>query len=95
VAEEDLLKTELEVGLKSGKIVSCNAQYASPAFFNSRNGKMRLCVDYRKLNAAFKSYQASIPRMDDIIAQSAGCSLYSKIDLKGAFNLLRIHPDSE
>jgi hypothetical protein len=93
--EEKLLKDELDAGLKSGKIASCNASYASPAFFNTRHGKMRLCVDYRQLNAACKSYQASIPRMDDILAQAAGCSLYSKIDLKGAFNLLRMHPESE
>jgi hypothetical protein len=93
--EEAKLKEELDLGLASGKIVSCNSQHASPVIYTKRNGKLRMCVDYRKLNSVSKVYQASIPRMDDLIHQYAGCSLYSKIDLKGAFNLLRMDASSE
>lgn len=94
--EEDTLREEVQKGLASGKIVRSTSRFASPVLFVKKNdGRLRMCVDYRKINDATESIKATLPIIDEILDRANGSALYSKIDLKGAFNLLRMAPQSE
>ena len=98
--EEQCLLEEIEKGLKSGQIVISNALGACPVLFVKKpDGSLRMCIDYRRLNAISKSVQALLPNIDDILASLAPKEgkhpLYTKIDLKGAFHLLRVKDGKE
>jgi predicted aspartyl protease len=93
--EEQALRKEIEKGLESGKISPSTALGSCPVMFVKKPDKsLRMCIDYRKLNEITKSYQAILPNIEDILASLGSDNdlppLYSKLDLKGAFNLLRI-----
>ena len=94
--EEEALRKILQDGLKSGKIRPSKAMGACPVLFVKKpDGSLRMCVDYRRLNAVTKTLQSSLPLISDIFESVRGSGLYSKVDLKGAFNLLRIKEGSE
>ena len=50
-----------------------------------KNGELRLCVDYRKLNAATISDKYALPYLDDLLQQSAPGKYISLLDLKSGY----------
>jgi hypothetical protein len=57
-------------------------------FIKNPDRSLRRCIDYRKLKAVTKFNPAILPLIPEILDVASGSSIYSKIDLKGAFNLL-------
>jgi len=64
-------------------------------FVKKKNGKLRLCVDYRRLNSVTKSDRYPIPRIDDNLDRLAHCSYFSVLDLTSGFHQMQMDPDSE
>jgi transposase InsO family protein len=98
IKEEEELKAVIHKGLTSGQLKFSTAAGGCPVLFVKKgDGKLRLCIDYRKINAITKPIQAILPNIEDIIASipPSKNSLFSKIDLKGAFNQLRIRKGDE
>jgi hypothetical protein len=96
--EEAALREVINKGLKSGHIEFSRAAGGCPVLFIKKpDDSFRMCVDYRKLNDITKSIQAILPNIHDIIASipSTKTPRFSKIDLKGAFNQLRIKKGDE
>ncbi|MBW0522633.1 hypothetical protein O181_062348, partial [Austropuccinia psidii MF-1] len=60
-----------------------------------KDGGLRLCVDYRKLNAVTRKNKHPVPPMNQLLNVFNGSSIFSKIDLRGAYNLLRIKEGAE
>ena len=50
-------------------------------FVKKKDGTLRLCVDYRKLNKMTVENKYLLPRIDDLFDQLKGASVFSKIDL--------------
>jgi hypothetical protein len=59
-------------------------------FVKKPSGGIRLCVDYRKLNAITKKDQYLIPLINKTMANVAGCKIITKLDIQKAFNRIRI-----
>ena len=96
--EERAHLEELEKGLASGKIRRSQAIGACPVLFVKKaDGSLRMCIDYRALNAITKSIRSSLPFIQDLleIVGRAGSNRYSKYDKKGAFNLMRVKKGKE
>ncbi|SLM35328.1 retrotransposon nucleocapsid protein [Lasallia pustulata] len=86
----------LDENLKKGFISPSHAPYASPVLFAVKpNGSLRVCVDYRKLNAITKRNRYPIPLIEETLAKVTGCKYLTKLDVIAAFNKLRMHPNSE
>lgn len=93
--ETDALKAYIDEMLAKGHISRSRASGGAPVFFvKKKNGALRLCVDYRRLNAKTvrDAFPIPLPRvMFDTLARNKP-TVFTKIDLKSAFNLLRVNP---
>lgn len=94
--ERAALADYIEKHLAKGFIRRSTSSAASPILFVKRkSGKLRLCVDYRGLNAITKRNRYPLPLISDLLDRVNGCKVFSKIDLKNAFNLIRIAEGDE
>ena len=58
------------------------------------NGKLRICVDLRKLNGAVQRARFLLPTLEDIAPKLAGIQYFSKLDASSGFWQIPLHPDS-
>ena len=49
-----------------------------------KDGSLRLCVDYRKLNEITKKNRYPLPLIEETLARLAEVKVYSKIDIRQA-----------
>jgi hypothetical protein len=59
-------------------------------FIKKPDGGIRLCIDYRKLNAITKKDRYLIPLIKEIIINLIGCKIITKLDIRKAFNRIRL-----
>ena len=56
----------------------------------NKDRRLRLCIDYRKLNKITIKNKYPLPRIDDLSYQLQGARVFSKIDLRLSYHQLRI-----
>ena len=56
----------------------------------TKDGTIRLCIDYRQLNKITIKNKYPLLRIDDLFDQLQGASIFSKIDLRFSYHQLRI-----
>ncbi|CAJ0940333.1 unnamed protein product [Ranitomeya imitator] len=64
-------------------------------FVAKEDGSLRPCIDYRLLNKITVKFQYPLPLLSDLFARITGASWFTKIDLRGAYNLVRIKQGDE
>ena len=78
----DAVERELEMMLKEGVIKPSNSEWASPmVIIKKKDDTIRLCVDYRKLNAETALDAYPMPRVDDILDQVGQTKYITTLDL--------------
>ncbi|GBG69779.1 hypothetical protein CBR_g4610 [Chara braunii] len=93
MSEEELsvLRAQLDDLLKKGWIRPSSSPYGAPVLFvRKKNKDMRLCIDYRKLNAQTIRNVGPLPRIDDLLERLGGAQFFSKLDLKSRYHQLEI-----
>nr|KYP49119.1 Transposon Ty3-G Gag-Pol polyprotein [Cajanus cajan] len=55
-----------------------------------KDGGSRLCVDYRQLNKLTIKNKYPLPRIDDLMDQLKGASVFSEINLRSSYNQIRV-----
>ena len=60
-----------------------------------KNGKIRVCVNYRKLNAATVTDAFPLPFTDGVLDVVASHKMYSFLDGFSGYNQVRMHPDDQ
>ena len=59
-------------------------------FVRKKDGSLRLCINYRKLNELTIWNRYPLPRIDDLFDQLSGTQVFSKIDLWSEYHQLKI-----
>jgi len=85
------LQIQLEELLKKGYIRPSVSPWGAPVLYvKKKDGTLRLCIDFRKLNKATVKNRYPLPRIDDLFDQLRGAKLFSKIDLRSGYHQVRI-----
>ncbi|MBW0530836.1 hypothetical protein O181_070551 [Austropuccinia psidii MF-1] len=94
--ESDTLRAYISENLEKGFIPPSSSSTGAPVLFvKKKDGGLRLCVDYRKLNSVTRKNKYPVPPMNQLLNVFNGSSIFSKIDLRGAYNLLIIKEGDE
>ena len=90
------LRENLDENLAKGFIRHSQSPAAAPILFvKKKDGSLRLCVDYRGLNKITKKNRYPLPLIPSLLDRLRSAKIYSKIDLRGAYNLVRIKEGDE
>jgi hypothetical protein len=86
-AELAELKKQLQELLDKGFIHPSTSPWGCPALFvKKKDESLRLCVDYRPLNAVTIKNKYPLPRIDVLFDQLVGAKVFSKIDLRSGYH---------
>jgi hypothetical protein len=85
------LKVQLTELLDKGHIRPSSSPWGCPALFvKKKDQSLRLCVDYRPLNAVTIKNKYPLPRIDILFDQLTGAKVFSKIDLRSGYHQIKI-----
>ncbi|GBG64090.1 hypothetical protein CBR_g40539 [Chara braunii] len=94
--ELDELRRQLKELVEKGWIRPSVSPYGSPVLFiPKKEGTLRMCIDYRGLNAITVKNREPLPRIDDLLDTVQGCRYFSKIDLKSGYHQIAIRPEDQ
>ena len=86
----------IEENLLKGFIRPSKSPAAYPVLFQKKkDGSLRFCVDYRKLNEVTVRDSYPLPLYSLFFEQVRGSQFFTKLDLKAAYNLVRIRKGDE
>ncbi|KAK3519157.1 hypothetical protein QTP70_020008 [Hemibagrus guttatus] len=85
-----------EEALAVGHIRPSMSPVAAGFFFvGKKDGGLRPCIDYRGLNAITVRYPYPLPLVPAALEQLKGARFFTKLDLRSAYNLVRIREGDE
>ena len=64
-------------------------------FVKKKDGSLRMRVDYCGLNKIIKKNRYPLPLISGLLEQLRSAKIFTKIDLKGAYNLVRVKEGNE
>ncbi|CAI7851182.1 unnamed protein product [Closterium sp. NIES-53] len=88
---EDVLPDDLPDQL----IRPSTSPYGAPVFFTPKpDGSLHMCIDYQALNKQTIKNKYPIPRINDLLDQLRGATVFSKLDLRSGYWQIRMADNS-
>ena len=89
--KSDVLEAYIKEKLALGHISKSKSSIVSPVILVPKGLKeLRVCIDYRLLNDVTEIDHYPLPLLQDITTMISGSKIFSKIDLKDAFNQILV-----
>ena len=98
VSESQKLQIEecINEMMAKGVIVPCVSQWASPVtLVPKRDGTVRFCIDYRRLNNATQDDAYPIPRLDEPLSLMRGSDTFSVMDCDSCYWQIPLDSNSQ
>lgn len=84
--EREAIRTQVQEMLNDDVIQPSKSPWSSPVVLvKKKDGTLRFCVDYRKLNDITKKDVYPLPRIDDSLDRLRNAKFFSSIDLKSGY----------
>ncbi|GKC80720.1 putative reverse transcriptase domain-containing protein [Tanacetum coccineum] len=88
------LSDQLQELADRGFIRPSTSPWGAPVLFvKKKDGSFRMCIDYQELNKLTVKNRYPLPRIDYLLDQLQGSSVYSKIDLRLGYHQLRVRDE--
>ncbi|GFX35932.1 retrovirus-related Pol polyprotein from transposon 297 [Trichonephila clavipes] len=85
-AERDIVDAQVDEWVKNGIVEPCSSPYASQVVVvKKKDGKSRVCIDYRRLNRKLIKDNYPLPLIDDILNCLQNAKIFTTLDLKNGF----------
>jgi hypothetical protein len=89
-AELIVLKEWLEENMSKGFIRRSSSPFAAPELFAMKpGGGLRFCIDYRDINSKTIKHRYPLPLIKETLNLLGGARIYTRLDVRGTYNLLR------
>ena len=90
-AELDEMKRQIDTLLEQGWIRPSSSPYGAPILFiPKKDGKWRMCIDYRALNKITVKNRYPLPKVEELMDRLHGAKYFSKIDLASGYHQIRV-----
>jgi hypothetical protein len=76
--------------LKKGLICPSSSPWGCPAIFVKKDQSLRMCIDYRPLNAVNVKNKYPLSHIDILFDQLSKAKFFSKIDLRSGYHQIKI-----
>ena len=88
------MREQMRELIDKGWVAPSASPWASPILLVPKDDgkKLRMCVDFRNLNALTKKDAFPLPRLDNLLHKSAHATIFSKLDLASGFHQIEVHP---
>ncbi|GBO22891.1 Transposon Tf2-9 polyprotein [Araneus ventricosus] len=94
--EKQKVNEQITDWLNQGIIRETCSDYCSPLVLcKKKDGNLRLCIDYRKLNAKTVKDRYPLPLIEEVLDQLHSGKFFSTIDLKNGFFHVEMEEDSK
>ena len=94
--ELEALREYIKINLKKGFIRESESPAGYPLMFvPKKNGKLRPCIDFRKLNDITVKNRYPLPNISELRDRLAHAEIFTALDLRGAYNLIRMKKGEE
>lgn len=96
-SEYEAVKTHINQLLEAQVIRESSSPYASPiVLVRKKDGSLRMCVDYRLLNAKTRKDAFPLPRIEESLDALSGAQWFSTLDLASGYNQVPVsEPDKQ
>ena len=83
---EKFIREEIEQLLKNGQIEKSSSPWSFPVVVVlKKDGSLRFCIDYRKLNSVTKKDGYPVPNVGELLDCLHGSTVYSTLDLASGY----------
>ena len=94
--EQKELREYVDTNLRRGYIRPSKSPAGYPILFvPKKDGTLRLCVDYRKLNEITIKNRYPLPLIDELRQQTSKAKIFTKLDIREAYHQIRIKQGEE
>ena len=89
-----MIKSEIDKLQKAGAVMLSTSPFASQTIIVKKtNGSMRLCFDYRKVNAVKKKDAHPLPVIEELFDTLTGSKFFCTLDLAMGYHQVKFHCD--
>ena len=90
-AEQDEMEEQVKDLLAQGFIRPSNNPYGAPILFvPKKDGRWRMCIDYRALNKQTMKDVFPLPRIDSLLERLGQARVFSKLDLASGYHQIEV-----